>query len=142
MSVEADRARALTRMTQRLTDRLTAETQAFENHRGHEVAAGMNDTLDLANAYRREAAALKADPSLLAGAPANDRMELIKATQAFDAVLARHARAVEAARIVSEGLVQTIAGEVAAQRASGAGYGSAGQAASGDGRAVAYNRTA
>lgn len=142
MTLGSDRARALTRMTTRLTDRLARECEAFEAHRAQDVAGGMAETQDLANAYRRESVALKADPSLLKDAPAADRMELIRATEAFEAVLARHARAVETARIVSEGLVQTIAQEVAAARASGAGYGANGAAAAGDGRAVAFNRMA
>ncbi|MFZ3008718.1 MAG: flagellar basal body protein, partial [Phenylobacterium sp.] len=48
---------------------------------------------------------------------------LIRATEAFDSVLARQGRALDAARTVTEGLVKTIANEVAAQRTTGAGYG-------------------
>ena len=57
-------------------------------------------------------------------------------------MLAEHAVTVEAARQVSEGLVRTIAAEVAGARAQGVGYGASGQAMQGDGRAVALNRTA
>ena len=44
--------------------------------------------------------------------------------------------------IAIEGLVQTIAQEVAAARAMGTGYGAGGHAMTGDGRAVTFNRTA
>ncbi|MNE43210.1 hypothetical protein D3C80_1373750 [compost metagenome] len=57
-------------------------------------------------------------------------------------MLAEHASVVDAARQVSEGLVRTIAAEVAGARAQGVGYGASGRATEGDGRAVALNRKA
>jgi hypothetical protein len=132
----------LTDLTLRLTGRLEAETQAFAARRPQDVAAGLAETQDLANLYRRESAQLKMNPGLLSAAPAADRTRLIKATEAFEAVLAIHARTVEAARTISEGLVRTIAQEVAGARAMGTGYGASGRAAAGDGRAVTLNRKA
>lgn len=136
------RVRQLTDLTTRLTVRLTEESRAFEARRPHEAAATLAETQQLANVYRRESAQLKADPSALAAAPASDRILLVQATEAFEAVLSRHACAVEAARIISEGLVQTIAAEVAGQRGAPSAYGASGQANPGDGRAVALNRKA
>nr|WP_281380661.1 flagellar basal-body protein FlbY [Brevundimonas basaltis] len=129
-------------MTERLTASLGAEAEAFEAHRPQDAAACLAGTQDLANAYRRESAQVKAHPAVLAAAPVGERKALIKATEAFEVVLSRHSRAIEAARIISEGLVKTIAAEVAAQRGSPSAYGSTGQANTGDGRAVALNRTA
>lgn len=142
MSPAAERVRQLTTLTGRLTERLAAETAAFEARRPQDVAAGIAETQDLANIYRRESARLKADPRQLSEAPASDRMALIRATEAFEAVLTRHNLAVEAARTVSEGLVQAIAHEVASARAQGAGYGASGRAAASDPRAITLNRTA
>lgn len=136
------RVRQLTDLTRRLTARLVEESKAFESRRPHDAAATLGETQQLANAYRRESAQVKADPSVLAAAPAGDRLALVKATEAFEAVLSGHARAVEAARIVSEGLVRTIVAEVAGQRGSPSAYGASGQANASDGRAVAFNRTA
>lgn len=136
------RVRQLTDLTARLTARLVEESKAFEDRRPQDAAATLGETQQLANAYRRESAQVKADPSVLAAAPAADRMALVKATQTFEAVLSGHARAVEAARIVSEGLVKTIVAEVASQRGSPSAYGASGQANASDGRAVAFNRTA
>lgn len=136
------RVRQLTDLTTRLTARLIDESQAFEARRPHDATATLAETQQLANVYRRESAQIKADPSVLSAAPASDRMALVKATQAFEAILSRHARAVEAARIVSEGLVRTIVAEAASQRGSPSAYGASGQANAGDGRAVAFNRTA
>lgn len=136
------RVRQLTDLTTRLTARLVEESKAFESRRPQDAADTLAETQQLANVYRRESAQVKADPSVLSAAPAADRMALVKATEAFEAVLSRHARSVEAARIVSEGLVRTIVAEVASQRGSPSAYGASGQANAGDGRAVAFNRTA
>ena len=51
------------------------------------------------------------------------RARLARATEAFDAVIARQGRALAAAKAVTEGLVHAIAEEVAAQRSVGAAYG-------------------
>jgi len=136
------RVRQMIDLTERLTDRLAEEAAAFETRRPQDVAATVGQTQDLANAYRRESARIKAVPSELAPAPVEERKRLIAATQTFEAVLSRHALAVEAARIVSEGLVKTIAAEVASQRGSPAAYGASGRASATDGRAVAYNAQA
>ena len=142
MTLAADTLKGLIALTETLTQRLAVELKAFEARRPQDVAHGMAETQDLANRYRRETTRLRADPGVLKGTSPAERQTLITATQAFEAVLARHARAVEAARIVSEGLVQTIAGEVAAARAQGTGYGATGRAAALDGRAITLNRTA
>ena len=136
------RVRQLTILTRTLTERLAAELTAFEDGRPQDVAHGLAQTQEMANLYRRDTGHVKADPSLLAAAPQDDRKALMEATQAFDAVLARHAMAVEAARTISEGLVRTIAQEVTASRTPASAYAADGRAAQGDGRAVALNRMA
>ena len=144
--MSADLARARVRqlidLTQRLTDRLSAETRAFEDNRPHDVAASLAETQEMANLYRRDSAHVKANPALLSDAPVEDRKALIGVTEAFNAVLTNHARAVEAARAISEGLVRAIAQEVAAARTPASAYAADGRASQSDGRAVALNRTA
>jgi len=135
-------ARRLTDLTARLTDRLEAETAAFAERRPQDVVSSLAQTQDLANQYRRESAQVKASPAVIAAASKAEKTSLIEATQRFETVLARHAQAVEAARIVSEGVVRAIAHEVSAARARGTGYGSKGHAAPGDGRAITLNRSA
>ncbi len=135
-------ARHLTELTETLTGRLEAETRAFAERRPQDVVESLPITQELANQYRRESAQVKANPAILAAAPSSERIRLVKATERFNTVLAKHAVAVEAARIISEGLVQTIAGEVAASRAMGTGYGASGRATAGDGRAITLNRSA
>lgn len=96
------RVRQMIDLTERLTGRLADEAAAFETRRPQDVAATVSQTQDLANAYRRESARIKAAPSELAPAPVEERRRLIAATQAFETVLSRHALAVEAARVISE----------------------------------------
>lgn len=135
-------ARRLTDLTTRLTDRLEAETAAFAERRPQDVVASLPQTQELANQYRRDSAQVKAAPGVIAAASKAEKTSLIEATRRFETVLARHAQAVEAARIVSEGVVRAIAHEVSATRAMGTGYGAKGHAASGDGRAITLNRSA
>lgn len=137
-----DRAGQLIQLTERLTDRLAGETMAFEAHRPQDAASGIGETQRLANLYRHEAARVKADPAMLAGAALETRKRLMRVTEAFEAVLARHGRAVTAARQVSEGLVRAIAEEVANTRTAAAGYGSRGRTAPVATSAIALNRRA
>lgn len=138
----ADRVEQLIALTERLTERLTAETAAFEARKPHEAAAGAEETARLANLYRHESARVKADRALIEGAPKPRLAQLATATRAFDAILIRHSRALEAAKTLTEGLVRTIAAEVAAQRAPAAGYGANARATAGDASAVTLNRKA
>lgn len=137
-----DRVEQLITLTEQLTRRLAAEAQAFKSRRLADFAAGQEETARLANLYRRETTRVKADPSLVAGAPQARRARLIELTEAFETALARHAIALEAAKTLTEGLVHAIAGEVAAGRAVGSGYGAGGKASGGDARAVTLNRKA
>ena len=138
----AARIRQLVDLTKALTTRLADETRAFEAQRPQDAAASLPQTQEMANLYRRDSAHVKASPALLASASAADKTALLKATEAFETVLARHSRAVDAARKISEGLMQAIAQEVAAARTPASAYGAGGQARAGDGRAFALNRTA
>lgn len=138
----AERVEQLIVLTERLTERLTAETQAFESRRPQDAAAGSEETQRLANFYRHESARVRGDPTLIAGSPRPRREALIRATVTFEAVLARHGRALEAAKTITEGLVKALAEEIAAQRSSAAGYGANAKAAAGDGSAITLNRRA
>ncbi len=137
-----DRVEQLIVLTERLNERLSMELAAFEANRPQDVTAGIEETQKLANLYRHESARIKADPSLVAGAPQALRLKLVQAIQSFDAVMERHAVAVEAAKTITEGLVRAIAGEIAAQRTPAAGYGPSAKANAGDATALTLNRRA
>jgi hypothetical protein len=129
-------------LTERLTELIALEAQAFEQRRPQDAAKHLDETSRLANLYRHESARVRADPGLVAAAPLDQRMKLIRATEAFDAVLARQGRALEAAKTVSEGLVRAIAEEVASQRNEGAGYGPGATGRTADARAITLNKSA
>jgi len=122
----ADRVEQLVILTERLTELIAAQCQAFEERRPQDAAALLEETSRLANLYRHESARVRADTSMVQAAPLPARTRLIRATEAFDAVLARQGRAIEAARTVTEGLVKCIAEEVANQRSQASLYGSTG----------------
>lgn len=142
----ADRVDQLVVLTERLTALIAAQAQAFEQHRPQDAAIYVEETSRLANLYRHESAKVRAHPALIGAASLADRMRLTRATEAFDAVLARQARALEAAKTVTEGLVRAIAAEVAQQRSKGAaeGYGPKGErtAKPADGAAITLNKRA
>lgn len=123
-----DRVEQLVALTERLTELVALDALAFEERRPQDAGRNLEETSRLANVYRHESARVRANPNLVAAAPLDQRMRLIRATEAFDAVLARQGRALEAAKTVTEGLVRAIAEEVASQRQTGAGYGQGGAA--------------
>jgi len=118
-----DRVEQLITLTERLTDLIVEEAKAFEARRPQDAAASQPETSRLANIYRHESARIRANPRLIAEAPRELRLRLVRATEAFDAVLARQGRAIEAAKTVTEGIVKAIAEEIAASRAKAGGYG-------------------
>lgn len=139
----ADRVDQLTILTERLTALLAEECQAFERRRPQDVAGQVEETQRLANLYRHESTRVRANPGLVAAAPAVQRQKLMRATEAFDAVLARHGRALQAAKTVTEGLVRAVAEEVASQRTSATAYGpGASQSAPAAATAITLNKRA
>jgi hypothetical protein len=113
-------------LTERLTALIAEQAQAFETRRPQDAARNMEETTRLANIYRREAQVMRAQPRLVAAASKQDRQKLIRATEAFDAVIARQGRALNAAKTITEGLVHAIATEICKQRTANTGYGPAG----------------
>ena len=130
MNATPDDARARVEQLAILTDRLTGlvaeQAKCFEARRPQDALAFGEEVNRLANLYRHESAKVRANPGLVAAAPAELRLRLRRSTEAFDAVLARQSRAVGAAKTVTEGLVRAIAEEVACQRQKGVSYGANG----------------
>jgi hypothetical protein len=139
----ADRVEQLVILTERLTELIANQALAFEQRRPQDAAAMLEETSRLANLYRHESARVRADPRMVESAPLEARTRLVRATEGFDAVLARQGRAIEAARTVTEGLVKCIAEEVASQRTQASVYGSSGmQAAGPTATAITLNKRA
>jgi hypothetical protein len=141
-ATSGERMEQLILLTDRLTALIAEQLRAFEAHRPQDAALNADETARMANLYRHESLKVKANPSLLAGAPPEVKERLIASTRAFDAVLARHGRAVEAAKTITEGLIRAIAEEVAKQRNGVASYGPKARQAPRPATAVALNRRA
>ncbi len=129
-------------LTERLAQNIAADAKAFEARRPHEAASRIEETSRLANLYRHESARVRRDPSMVAGASREQRTRLLRASEVFDAVLARHGRALYAVKTVTEGVVRAIAEEVAKNRSAGAGYGPAGRTLAASGSAITLNSQA
>lgn len=119
----SERVEQLIALTDRLTALIAEQAKAFESRRPQDAAVHLEEIGRLANTYRHESARVRGNPGLVASAPPSLRRQLYRATEAFDAVLARQNRAVAAAKFVTEGLVRAIAEEVASQRQKGSTYG-------------------
>jgi hypothetical protein len=139
----AERIDQLILLTERLTALVAEQAQAFETRRPQDAVVHVEETGRLANLYRHESARIRANPALISAAGLAQRTRLRRATEAFDAVLARQARAVAAIKTVTEGLVRAIAEQVASQRQKGATYGpGAQQSAAPAATAITLNKRA
>ena len=138
----SERVEQLIMLTERLTELVALEAQAFESRRPQDAAVHVEETAKLANLYRHESARVRANPDLVVTSSLTQRTRLIRATEAFDAVLARQGRALEAAKTVTEGLVRAIAEEVANQRQQGVSYGAGGTSAPAGATAITLNQRA
>jgi hypothetical protein len=121
-----ERAEQLESMTRRLVGLIAAEAEAVQAHRLSAANANWDEKERLVHAWRIEVSRIKADPSQLAGiSPA--RKEGLKASaKELETALEAHAMALAASKSVTEGLVRSIAAEVAAVRSGPAGYGRTG----------------
>jgi hypothetical protein len=119
----SDRAEQLLTLTLRLHGRLQTEAEALEAHQAQDILAGIEETRDLSNLYRFETAKVKKDPTLLDGISGKQKTALRTATEAFQDLLIRHAKAVEAAKVVTEGLISAIAAEAGRSQQANATYG-------------------
>jgi hypothetical protein len=114
---------AMVGLTERLTQLLAEQARAFEQHRPQDAAAGLPEVTRLTVQYRAGSAHVRADPKLVETAAPELRQRLLRATEAFEAVLERQGRALAASKTVTEGLVKAVAEEIAARRGIGQAYG-------------------
>lgn len=129
-----ERAEQLLAMTQRLVTLLDAEIAALQARKLDASSTGWDEKEKLVHAWRLEVSRIKADPALMKGLSQQRKEALRAAARALEDRLADHERALAAARTVTEGLVRSIAAEIAATRSAPAGYGAAGAATGGQRR--------
>ena len=114
---------AIITLTDKLTGLLADQARAFEQHRPQDAAQALDEVSRLTNIYRTASAHVRSQPNMIENAPDDLRRRLLRATEAFDAVLGRQGRALAASKTVTEGLVRAMAEAIATRRASNAGYG-------------------
>jgi hypothetical protein len=129
-----DRADQLLAMTERLCALLREEIEAVKNRTLDGNSAGWDEKERLVHSWRLEVTRVKADPSLLAGVLEDRKTRLREAAKALEAGLEEHARTLNAVKTVTEGLVRSIAAEIAAVRSAPAAYGRSGLVSSGQRR--------
>lgn len=121
-----DRADQLIAMATRLNDLIRLEVAALKANRLDGATVNADEKERLAHAWRLEVARIKQDPSLLKGLDAGRKAALRDVSKALEELIDGHARALEAMKTVTEGLVKAIATEVSASRKAPAGYGASG----------------
>lgn len=128
MSAAEDNAalEAIVALTDKLTGLLAQQARAFERHRPQDAARDLAEVSRLTNVYRTASAHVRSQPQMVEAAPDDLRRRLLRATEAFDAVLERQGRALAASKTVTEGLVKAIAEEIATKRGGGQAYGPGG----------------
>lgn len=125
-----DRAEQLETMTRRLIGLVAEEAAAVRAHKLNANSADWDEKERLVHAWRIEVSRIKADPALLAGLSHPRKEGLRESARELELALSSHAQALAASKDVTEGLVRSIAGELAAVRAAPAGYGRTGGVAS------------
>jgi hypothetical protein len=117
-----ERAEQLEAMTRRLIGMVGAEAEAMKARTLTSTSPDWDEKERLVHAWRIEVSRIKADKTLLAGLSAARKQQLRESARALETALAGHAAALAASKDVTEGLVRTIASEIAAQRSAPSGY--------------------
>ena len=118
----AERAEQLVLLTQRLTAIVLDETRRIDAREPPLDGAEADEKNRLSNAYRLELARIKQEPAMIEGAPPALMHRLLQETEALHAALAKHEIALNAVKIITEGLVQAMAEEVSRQRGGAVAY--------------------
>lgn len=121
-----ERADQLLAMTRRLALLVNAEIEALDSRRLDGASADWDEKERLAHTWRLEVAYIKQNPSALADVPAAVKATLREAARELETALATHARSLAAMKHVTEGLVRSIAAEIASARSGPAAYGRGG----------------
>jgi hypothetical protein len=121
-----DRADQLLAMTKRLTALVNAEIAALNARKLDGGSADWDEKERLAHTWRLEVAHIKQNPSALAGVPEAAKAALREAARGLEDALAKHAHSLAAMKEVTEGLVRSIAAEIASTRSAPAAYGRSG----------------
>lgn len=137
-----DHGEQLLALTDRLTHLMRKETDALKARELDASSQDWSEKEQLAHTYRLEMLNLAKSPDLMTAMPKALRQQLMQRTQGFQELLAEHSVALAAMQTVSEGLVKSIAQEIAAEKAGPRGYGQTGRQAALSGSGIAVNAKA
>lgn len=121
-----DRAEQLILLTERLTALVAEEARRINARLPPLDGAEGEEKNRLANAYRLELARIKQEPALIESASPALLQALRAKTAKLHETLAEHETALNAVKLITEGLVHAMAEEVARQRGGAVGYGAQG----------------
>jgi hypothetical protein len=122
----SERADQLLAMTKRLITLVTAEIEALNARRLDGASADWDEKERLAHSWRLEVSHIKTNPAALAGVTPERKAALREAARDLETALESHARSLAAMKNVTEGLVRSIASEIASARSAPASYGRGG----------------
>jgi hypothetical protein len=125
-SDSTERATQLLAMTQRLVALVGAEIEVVKARKLSSLSADWDEKERLVHAWRIEVSRVKNEPALLDGISPDLKASLRQAAMEMEQNLEAHAQALMATKTVTEGLVRSIAGEIASSRSAPAGYGRTG----------------
>ncbi len=120
------RAEEMAAMASRITQLVDAEIAALKANQLDGASFNAEEKERLVHAWRLEVERVKQQPALLSGASKPNKERLAKISIDLAEKLERHAAAIAARRSVTEGLVQSIASEVARVKKAPDGYGANG----------------
>lgn len=125
------RAEQMTAMAQRILELVEAEVAAMKANQLDGAAMNADEKERLVHSWRLEVDRIRQHPSLLSGADAGLKEKLAQASVRLAETLEAHAAVLAARRSVTEGLVESIAAEVAEAKKAPDGYAANGTARSG-----------
>ncbi len=126
-----DRVEQLIILTERLTDIVMHEIAALKDRRPSDINEFESEKTKLARAYSHEMQLVGRQRNLIEGVAKSLLQTLKQATAAFREALAQHQALLSSAREVTEGMIKSIAEEVAAKKKPVVGYGSGAELKSG-----------
>lgn len=109
-------------LAQRLEELVARETDLFQQRRPSEVKEFEAEKIRLTAQYTKEIERLRNDPSGLKLISSSVKEQLKSMTTVLRKTLERHANVLERLRHVSEGMVKSVADEIAARKAPATGY--------------------
>ena len=113
---------ALTKMITRLSDILELENELLHTNNPDGFKATLNEKTRMVATYNQQMTLIKNDPAAYKAFPKADIDKLKEVSEAFYTVLDSHFRKLSTARTVTEGLVKSVAEEVAKKKAPPSAY--------------------